>query len=73
MDTLHICADILNFKLCVIYCSKKFYADFEKSTKQRQLTKYILGICIHFMNLLTFFSLQIYRLQNISLLKIPSV
>jgi len=62
----------LEFKLCDIYCSKRFYAYFENSTKQRQLTKSVV-ICIHFMNLLTLFSLEIYRLQNISLLKIPGV
>jgi len=46
----------LEFKLWDIYCSKKFYADFENSTKQRQLTKSVV-ICIYFVDFHTFHEL----------------
>ena len=46
----------LECKLCIIYWSKKFYVDFENSTKQSQLTKSVV-ICIYFVNVHTFHEL----------------
>jgi len=68
MDTLHICGtDILNLS-CVIFIAARNFMQILRIQQNRDNWPnllwfvYILGICIYFMNLLTLFPLEIYRL-----------
>jgi len=78
MDILHICADILHLSYAIFIAARNFMLILRIQQNRDRWPNllwfvYILGICIHLMNLLTLLSLEIYRLQNISLLKIPGV
>ena len=71
MYNLHICADILNLSYVIFNAARNFMLILRIQQNRDNWPN--LLICTYFGNLHTFHELETYRLQNISLLKIPCV